>query len=55
MNKGKYQIISGNTLFEKENDKERTYKIDNFFKGVIVNLEFNTNDNNMYIVGRRGL
>ncbi len=47
-NKGKIQITSADGYWFEKNDKSVSKKLDVFFKGTAVNLEFNINDTSSY-------
>lgn len=49
-NNGKIQIVSNDGYYQFENGYESTSSLRNEFPGTIINIQFNTNDNNSYIL-----
>jgi hypothetical protein len=50
LNKGKIQIISSDGFYEFKNGNIVKSKLNSIFDGTIVNIKFNLNDNNHYIL-----
>lgn len=48
LNKGRIQMISGDAMLEIEQDVETKTKLDKWFYGTIVTVEFDCNDENSY-------
>ena len=50
MNEGRIQMISGDAMLEIENDNHTETKLEKYFYGTIVTVEFNCDDNKTYLM-----
>lgn len=50
LNKGSIQIVSSDGYYEYSNGKEVKKQLDSIFEGTIVNIKFNLNDSNHYVL-----